>query len=288
MSRSQARARFIAAVFLYGTIGPVVRLVNAEPEVVVLIRGVVGTLFIACVLALRGKPFDLAGMRANAGWLVASGLCLGINWAALFEAYRYTSVAVASVCNYTAPVIVVLLAPVIFHERITPFKMGCVIAALIGIVLVSGIADADPDSFDPRGIALGMLSAASFVGIVICNRFVDGMDSLERVLVQLGSAAIVALAYVLWANKGSIPAPVGALSWAVCLLLGVLHTGVAYILWFGAQNHLPLQEISLLGYIEPVMSVLLSAAVLGEPLSALGYAGAALVLGAAAASEISE
>ena len=286
MSRNRARACFIAAVFLYGTIGPVVRLVHAEPEVIALIRGVVGTAFIALVLAVRGRPLDAGALRANGGWLVGTGLCLGINWVALFAAYRYASVAVASVCNYTAPVIVVLLAPILFREEIGPFKLGCVIAALVGIVLVSGVIGSDPSAFDPTGIALGMLAAAAFVGIVICNRFVGEMDHLERVLVQLGTAALVALAYVLWENGGTVPLPVEPLSLAICLLLGVVHTGFAYILWFGAQSHLPLVEISLLGYIEPVMSVLLSAAVLGEPLTALGYVGAALVLGSAAACEL--
>lgn len=285
MPLSRARALFIAAVFIYGTIGPFVRFIDAPSEVVVLIRGIVGAATIAAAIALTGRGLDVRGIRANAGWLVGTGLCLGFNWVALFAAYRWTSIAVASVCNYTAPVIFMLLAMPIFHERVTVFKLGCAAVALLGVVLVSGVVGADPASFDPVGIGLGMLSAAGFVGIVICNRFVEDVDTFSRVLVQLACAAAVALVYVLWTH-GGVPLPVDATSWAFALLLGIVHTGFAYILWFGAQSHLPLAEVALLGYLEPVMSVVLSAIVLGEPLTGLGIAGAALVLGAAATSEI--
>ena len=278
---------FIAAVVIYGTIGPFVRFIDAPSEVVVLIRGIVGSLTIAAVIAFRGHGLDIEGIHKNLVWLVGTGLCLGFNWVALFAAYKYTSIAIASLCNYTAPIIVVVLSSLFFGERLTPLRAACVAAAMLGIVLVSGVIGADAASFDPLGIGLGLLSAAGFVGIVICNRFVSAMDNLSRVLVQLAVAAAVVLVFVLFSHHG-IPLPGNAISWAFCLLLGVVHTGAAYILWFGAQPHLPLQEIALLGYVEPVMSVVLSAVILGEPLSVLGMFGAALVLGAAAMSEVAD
>lgn len=287
MSKARARAMFIAAVAIYGTIGPLVRLVDAPSEVVVLIRGIVGTLTIAVAIALRGRPIDIDSLRRNARWLVGTGVCLGLNWVFLFAAYSHASIAVASVCNYTAPLIIVVLAPILFKEHVSAPKFACVAAALVGVVLVSGIFGSGGANFDEIGLGLGMLSALGFVGIVICNRYVEDVDDLERVLVQLGVAALVALAYVVITHRG-MPLPQDARSWVVALILGVVHTGLAYILWFGSQSFLPLQEIALLGYVEPVLSVLLSAIALGEPLPLLGYAGAALVLGAAATSEVIE
>ncbi len=287
MSTARARIMFLTAVFIYGTIGPFVRFVDAPSEVVVLVRGLLGTLTIAIALLVRGRPLDAGAIRRNLPWMVGTGICLGLNWVFLFAAYQYTSIAVASVFNYTAPLIIVLLAPIVFSECVSVLKFACVAAAMVGVVLVSGVVGSGSDAFDPLGVGLGVLSALGFVGIVICNRMVDEVDSLERVLIQLGVAALVALVYVVL-RHGGVPWPHDARSWAIMAMLGVIHTGLAYILWFGAQAHLPLQEIALLGYVEPVMNVLLSALVLGEPLTALGYVGASLVLGAAAASEVVE
>ena len=129
MSKARARAMFIAAVAIYGTIGPLVRLVDAPSEVVVLIRGIVGTLTIAVAIALRGRPIDINSLRRNARWLVGTGVCLGLNWVFLFAAYSHASIAVASVCNYTAPLIIVVLAPILFKEHVSAPKFACVAAA---------------------------------------------------------------------------------------------------------------------------------------------------------------
>ena len=71
-------------------------------------------------------------------------------------------------------------------------------------------------------------------------------------------------------------------------MLGVLHTGVAYCLYFSGMAYLPVQTVAVLGYLEPVVSVLTSALLLAEPLSFTGWIGSALVIVSAALSELPE
>lgn len=281
------KARYMTAVCLYGTIGLLLHFISLPSEVVVLCRGVIGTATILLVFLLRKKRFNGQNLREHLPILLLSGAALGLNWIFLFAAYRATTVAVASLCNYMAPIIVVALSPFVFHERLTGRKLGCILAALIGIVLVSGVLNSDAEALNLRGVGLGLTAAMCFVVIVLCNKKCTGVDPLEKTVAQLAVSALVVLPYVLWQQRGQTLTP-DARSVALTLVLGVVHTGVAYILYFGSMARLPVQSVALLGYLEPVVSVLTSALVLHEPLTASGIVGAVLILGAAAVSELRE
>lgn len=288
MSHTGARVRFIAAVMLYGTLGAIVRFIALPSEVVVLFRGVFGSLLVWLFVRMRGDRLDRGAISANKRWLITSGICLGLNWIFLFAAYAHTTVAIASLCNYMAPIIVIALSPVVFGERIGPKWLACVVSAFVGIMLVSGVFGTSATGFDPVGIALGLAAAAAFVGIVICNKKIVGVGAFDKVVVQLGCSAATVLPYALVRNGGLPLAGVDARSWLLLACVCVVQTGLAYVFYFGAMGELPVHEIALLGYIEPVESVLLSALFLHEPLGVAGAVGAALVLGAAAAGEVME
>ena len=277
------RAKYIAAVVLYGTIGMFLRSVDLPSEIVALCRGSIGSLFILAYLAARGKKPDAQAIRRNAKWLVLSGICLGGNWIFLFAAYMNTTVAIASLCNYMAPAIVVLIAPAVLKEPLDRRKLPCVAAAFAGIVLVSGVLGGGPVG-RLSGVAMGLGAAACFVGIVLCNRRLRDIAALDRVVVQLAVSAATILPYALARNWGAA-LHIDARSAAVVLMLGVLHTGVAYCLYFSGMASLPVQTVAILGYIEPVVSVVCSALFLREAMGAAGWIGAALILGAAAVSE---
>lgn len=285
MTRAQARLRYICAVLLYGTIGPILRFVNLPSEVVVLFRGVVGALFVLLFMRSKGMRPDVAAIRANLPALVGSGVMLGLNWVFLFAAYLHTTVAIASLCNYMAPIVVIALSPVLYGERLGIKKLACVVAAVTGIALVSDLPGALSGEVNLVGVALGLAAAAAFVLIVIFNKGLHDIDAYDRVVVQLAVSACVVLPYVLFENHG-IPLPTDARTWLLVALLCLVQTGLAYIFYFGAMEVLPVQELALLGYIEPVTSVVLSALVLHEPLGLAGVAGAILVITAAAASEL--
>ena len=283
---NSARLRFVIAVLLYGTIGPVVRFIALPSEVVVLFRGACGSLFVWLFMRLRGQSLDRRAIHANLRWLVTSGICLGLNWIFLFAAYVHTTVAIASLCNYMAPIIVIALSPVVFGERIGPRRLACVAAAFVGILLVSGVAGSGAAGLDLLGVTLGLLAAAAFVGIVICNKKIEGVGAFDKVVIQLATSAATVLPYALIKNGGLPLAGVDARSWMLLACICLVQTGVAYVFYFGAMGELPVTEIALLGYIEPVVSVLGSALFLHEPLGVAGAVGAAMVIVAAAAGEV--
>ncbi|MBR5381350.1 MAG: EamA family transporter [Oscillospiraceae bacterium] len=277
------RLKYVTSVVLYGTIGLFVRYAGLPSELLAMCRGIIGAAFILLVLRVRRDRPDLRAIRANLPALIVSGVCLGLNWVFLFAAYVKTTVAVASLCNYMAPIIVVVIAPVALRERLDLRKLPCVAAALLGILLVSGVLEGGVG--DLTGALLGLCAAACFVCLVLCNRKLRGIRALDRAVVQLALSSVTIFPYALIANRGVSLSP-DVPSLLVVLLLGVVHTGVAYCFYFSGMATLPVQTFAVLGYLEPVVSVLCSVLFLHEPLSAAGWIGAALVITAAAVSEL--
>ena len=277
------RIKYITAVFLYGTIGMFLRFVSFPSELVAMCRGAIGGTFILLYLALRHRKPDKEAIRRNLLWLVLSGISLGLNWIFLFAAYIKTTVAIASLCNYMAPLIVVLVAPFVLKEKLNRKKLPYVAVAFAGIVLVSGVVGGE--KADMAGVALGLMAALSFVVIVICNRKLADIDVYDRSIVQLLLSAVTILPYFLIRNHGTtIPADLRSV--LIVLMLGIIHTGFAYCLYFSGMASLPVQTVAVLGYLEPVVSVLCSALILHEAMSPLGWIGAGMIILAAAASEM--
>ena len=276
------RGKFILAVVLYGTIGMCLRWVNLPSELTAMCRGVIGAGVILLVQLLRRERPDRGAIRRNLGWLLLSGVCLGLNWIFLFAAYMKTTVAVASLCNYMAPLIVIVVAPLLLRERLDARKLPCVAAALLGIVLVSGVSEGAGG--EPAGVALGLAAAGCFVGIVLCNRKLRGIRAMDRAVVQLLVSALTILPYVLVHNR-STALSLDLRSALLVLMLGAVHTGAAYCLYFSGMGSLPVQSVAILGYLEPLVSVLCSALLLGEPMGGRTWLGAALILSAAVVSE---
>ncbi|MBQ9528713.1 MAG: EamA family transporter [Fretibacterium sp.] len=276
------RVKYILAVVIYGTIGLFLRYVSLPSEIVALCRGIIGSGFILLYLRAKRQHINLPAIRQNLFWLAASGICLGLNWIFLFAAYMHTTVAIASLCNYMAPIIIILIAPIVLHEPLDMRKIPCVIAALIGIVLVSGVWGGSVGNI--AGIFLGFASASCFVGIVICNRKIHDVPAFDKAAFQLAMSALTILPYVLLKNHGAA-LEVDLRSVLIILTLGIVHTGIAYCFYFSGLGSLPVQTIAILGYLEPVVSVLCSAFFLREALGITGWIGAVLVLGAAVVSE---
>lgn len=280
---SRERGKYALAVILYGTIGLFLRQVKLPSELVAMCRGVIGSLFILGFLRWKGGALDRAAIRRNLRWLVISGVCLGLNWIFLFAAYIETTVAVASLCNYMAPILVIVAAPFALGEKLDKRKLPCVAAAFAGILLVSGVLEGGGGSVS--GVALGLMAALCFVCIVLCNRKLRDIPALDRSVVQLALSAVTIFPYVLLHNRGNM-IRADLTSVLIVLMLGVVHTGAAYCLYFSGMASLPVQTVAILGYLEPVVSVICSAVFLRESMSPWSWAGAALVLLAAAVSEM--
>ena len=282
MKTAALRTEYIIAVILYGTIGMFLRYVHAPSELVAMCRGIIGAGFIFLYQRFRKQRPDRSAIRKALPILILSGISLGLNWIFLFAAYIKTSVAVASLCNYLAPAIVILIAPIVLREKLDLRKIPFVLLALTGIVLVSGVLE--KEEADIAGVLLGLAAAVFFVLVVICNRKLREVPALDRSMIQLAVSAVTILPYLLLHNRGVLTFP-DLRSCGIVLMLGILHTGLAYCFYFRGMGSLPVQTVAILGYLEPVVSVLCSVLFLREPLSLLGWLGAALVLISAAVSE---
>lgn len=282
-----ARAELIAAMLIYGTIGIFTRFIPLPSTVIATGRGAIGLVFLAGLLLLRRRKPDWAALQRALVPLCVSGAFLGLNWALLFEAYRYTSVPRATVCYYLAPLFVVLAAPVLFHEPVTKRSLLCLAAALAGMMLVSGLTNGPTagGSGELRGVLLAVLSAVLYASIVCLNKYLPEVPPIERTAFQLMISSVVLLVILLCRGTLSGLAVSGR---ALVLLgvVGIVHTGLAYVLYFSAIGRLRAQTAAMLSYLDPVFSILLSACILRERLSGLELIGAALVLGAAFCSQL--
>ena len=280
---ASARLKIISAMAIFGTIGIFRKYIPLDSSLIALVRGVIGTAFLLLVMFISRTKLHKPAIRANLKLLVISGAAIGINWILLFESYRYTSVATATLCYYMAPIFVMLLSPVVLRQHLTKTKLACVCVALIGMVLVSGVLESSGAGF--TGVLLGLGAAAFYASVILMNQFIRDIPAYDKTILQLGSASAVLLPYVLLTVDFTAQS-IAPLAVVMLLVVGVVHTGAAYWLYFGSMKDLPAQTIALLSYLDPVVAIILSALLLGEPMTLLTAIGAVLVLGATAVSEL--
>ena len=276
-----------SAMLIFGSIGIFVRHIPLPSAMIAQVRAVVGSVFLLVTMLISRKKLDWKGMRRNLLLLLFSGSAIGFNWILLFESYRYTSVAVSTLCYYMAPIIVVMLSPLVLREKLTAKKLFCVAAALIGIVFVSGVLSSGTvGSEDITGMLFGLGAAVLYAAAMLLNKKMNSIGAMDRTVLQLGISALVLLPYnTLCPVTEQFSLDAAAV--ALLLLVGVVHTGLAYYLYFGSIAHLKMQTVAIISYLDPVFAVILSVLLLKEPLSGLELFGAVLILGAAAFSELS-
>lgn len=271
---------------IYGTIGICRKYIPLSSSVIAFARGLLGALFLCAFVKLRGRKIRHHMGRRNVIRLIISGALMGFNWILLFEAYNYTTVAVATLCYYMEPTILMLVSPFLFHEKLTRKKMGCAALAVVGMVFVSGVLESGgTNAVDFRGILLGLGAAALYSVVVIINNTVTLVDAYEKTILQLASAAAVMVPYILL-TEDVTQIRLEPLTIGMLLLVGLVHTGAAYAMYFGSMDGLNVQTIALFSYIDPIVALLLSAAVLKEPMTVFGIFGAILIIGAAVFSEV--
>ena len=284
---SIAKCKLVAAMFIFGTIGLFVRSVSLPSSVIALVRGVIGAAFLLGVIAVRRTRISVTAVRKNLIWLVLSGAFIGFNWILLFEAYRFTAVSTATLCYYMAPILVILVSPFVLREKLTARKLICVLIALVGMVCISGVLQGTmPSSGEEKGIACGLGAAVLYACVILMNKQICDISAFDKTIVQLGISALALVPYCLL----TVPPDVLQVSPGDILVLffvGIVHTGLAYYLYFGAMDHVSGQTVAIISYIDPVVAILVSMVILQEGMVPVEAVGAVLILGAAAASEFS-
>jgi RarD protein len=277
------KAKLIAAMTIFGTIGLVRKYIPYSSALVSFVRGFIGALFLLALRWVRKEKYDTAAIKKNAGKLLASGIALGVNWILLFEAYRYTTISVATICYYMAPVFIILISPFFFRERITLQKGLCSVIAVCGMIFVSGVTQTGFSGL--AGVFYGLGAAVLYAAVVTLNKKMVGLSASDRTISQLAISAIALLPYVLLTDDISA-LKMDAFPVLMLLVAGVVHTGIAYSLYFGSLRNVPAQTAALFSYIDPTVAVLISALVLKEGITAEAAVGVVMVIGAAMASEI--
>ena len=283
---NQSKLKLLSAMGIFGTIGVFVKYLPIPSASLAFFRGVMGVLFLLGCMLVTGQKPDKAAIRKNFWILVISGGAIGFNWILLFEAYRYTTVATATVCYYLAPLFLLLLSPLL-GEKLTLKKVLCISVALVGMIFVSGVMEGGMPSFaELRGVLMGIGAAILYASVMFMNKKLSPIPAYDKTNMQLGAASLVILPYLLMTQGFGISGLTG-IQWGILVTLGVVHTGIAYALYFGSMKDIPSQTIAIFSYIDPVVAVLLSTLVLRETITLWGILGTALILGSALYSELS-
>ncbi|MBR5382416.1 MAG: EamA family transporter, partial [Clostridia bacterium] len=274
----------LSAMLIWGTIGLFRRYIPLSSAFLAFSRGILGGAFLLVLMHFRrGKAAERLPVRTIIR-LSVTGAAIGFNWILLFEAYNYTTVAVATLCYYMQPTIVILLSPLIFSERLTARRAVCAFVAIVGMIFVSGVIGGNAaQATNLKGIFLGLGAAVLYSVVVIMNKRTAGIDAYQKTTVQLLSAGSVLIPYLLLTSGFSDI--VFSMSTAILVLvLGIVHTGIAYVLYFRSIDGLKAQSIAILSYFDPVAAMLVSAVFLSEAMDIYHIIGAVMIIGSAVIS----
>lgn len=266
---------YILGLLLFGLNGIVASRINLTSCSIVFFRTMTGSLFLTLLFYLNRGRFEFNDMnRTHLKYVLISGMAMGISWMFLYEAYQRTGVGLSSLLYYTGPVIVVLLSPAVFKEKITPWKCLCFILVLAGMLAVN--AQNLSGGGDLYGIVLALGSAVMYAFMVIFNKKALSITGMKNSIIQLSTSFLTVAVFVLLFKGADVPA--GPSQWGWMLLLGILNTGIGCYLYFSSIGHIPVQQVSVLGYLEPLSALIFSVVLLKEAFTPVQYAGAVLIL----------
>ena len=272
-----------AAMFIFGTLAPFVRNISVSSGELALYRAVLAALLVGAFLLLTRQPLPIRSIKKELLLLLLSGAAMGVNWILLFEAYKYTTVSVATLSYYFAPVIVMVICPLLFRERMSLKQILCFVFSTAGLVLITGTAGGG--SQDLLGILFGLGAACLYATVMLLNKFIKGVTGLHRTFIQFLSAVVVLLPYVA-CSGGFTLSGLSQKGWIALLVVGLVHTGITYCMYFSALKELPGQEVAILSYVDPLVAVLVSVVWLRETITVPQVIGGALILGFTLLSEI--
>jgi drug/metabolite transporter (DMT)-like permease len=273
-------------MLIFSTIGIIRRYIPLSSDFISFIRGMLGSICVILFILLTKKKLDKDGIKNNLILLIVSGVCIGLNWVFLFESYNYTSVATGTLCNYMCPIFVIIFSPIILKEKLNIINVICVIVSFIGMVFVSGILETGfNDKNTLIGVCLGLLSAVLYAAVIFLNKKMREVDSYSKTLIQLLSIAVVMFFYTLF-NSGFSSIKLDFKIIILLIVIGVIYTGIVYVLYFSGIKDMSAQSIAILSIIDPMLAVILSSIILSEPLSIFTIIGAVLILSSTVISEV--
>ncbi|MGN1189127.1 MAG: DMT family transporter, partial [Candidatus Ornithospirochaeta sp.] len=276
---------FSLSMAIFGTLGIFTRNIAVSSGELALYRAILAALLIFVYLKIRGEKIDYKSIKKELVLLVLSGVAMGINWILLFEAYKYTTISLATLSHYFAPVIVTIVCPILFKEKLSIKEIICFLMSTLGLVMITGIGDFGNNN-NTLGILYGLGAAVFYATVILINKFIKNVEGIHRTLLQFLSAIVTLLPYVLL-TSGITVLSLNATGWINLLIVGLIHTGITYCMYFSSLKELPGQKAAILSYIDPLVAVLISVFVLGESITTWQIIGGFLILGFTLYNEIS-
>lgn len=280
-----ARLMMIVSMAIFGTLGPFVRNIAVSSGELALYRAILAAILIGGFLLITRQQIPLASIKKEVPILLASGIAMGINWILLFEAYKYTTVSLATLSYYFAPVIVTAVCPILFREKLTVTQIVCFIMSTIGLVMITGIGELGGGR-DIVGIMFGLGAAVFYASVVLLNKFIKNVEGIHRTFLQFLAAIVVLVPYVM-VSCGVSLGELDGIGWVNLLIVGLVHTGVTYCMYFSSLKELPGQKAAILSYIDPLVAVMISVMILNESMTLWQAVGGMMILGFTLWNELS-
>ena len=272
------RLIFIISMTISGTLAIFVRNIPLSSGEIALFRGIIASAAIIVYQLVSSKRIRFSAIKNDLVLLFLSGAVTGLAWILLFEAYSHTTVSLATLSYYFAPVIVIIACPLLLKEKLTSGQVFCFIMSTVGLVLIIGVDGINTSTNNIRGISFGLGAAVCYAAVVILNKFIKNVTGIDRTLLQLFAAVIVLIPYVA-ATGGIHLGAAGSVGMINLLIVGIVHTGITYCLYFTALIDLKGQEVAILSYIDPLVAVIVSVTILSETITFMQTVGGLMIIG---------
>ena len=283
---NRSRLMMAVSMAIFGTVGLFVRQINVSSGELALYRALMAASLIFIYLLVTRQKIPFAAIRKEIPLLLLSGVAMGFNWILLFQAYKFTTISVATLSYYFAPVIVTILCPIIFRERLTKKQIICFVMSTLGLVLITGIGDLSGGSSHFTGILFGLGAATLYATVVMLNKFIKNVEGIHRTFLQFLAAIAVLIPYVALTTGVNLGG-VDGLGWICLPVVGFIHTGITYCMYFTSLRDIPGQKAAILSYIDPLVAVIVSVTILGESMSFVQIIGGVMILGFTLWNELS-
>ncbi len=278
----KAFLKYIAALLLFGLNGIVASHIPLNSYEIVFLRTLIGSILLVALFLIGKGKFHIKEYKKDTVFIALSGVAMGTSWMFLYEAYSQIGVSLASLLYYCGPVIVMILSPLIFKEKLTLPKIIGFATVIIGIALVNGnAANANGNKW---GLLCGGLSAVMYFFMVTLNKQSKNITGMENSVIQLIVSFLTVAVFVGVKQSFIINIPTEAWGWI--LVLGIVNTGIGCYLYFSPLSKLPVQTVAVCGYLEPLSAVVFATVLLGEKMTLVQVIGACCIIGGAMIVEL--
>jgi len=270
---------FVLSMIIFGAVGVFAKYIELSSSQIALFLSLIGALLLLVIFAWTKRKVSWRIVKGNAVALLLASLALSGNWIFLFQAYKETTIANAALSYYFAPVLVIMLSPIVLKEKLSLKKTACIGIALLGLFLIlRNGGGMETTGLHARGIAYGLIAAGFYAGLTLVNKYIRNLDGLINTLLQLFLSVMILAPIVLLKEGLDIHSLTGSTA-ALMVVLGIVHGGVGFYFFFTGMKRLNGQSIAVLSYIDPLTSLFISALVIGEKMSLHQLIGAILLLG---------